>query len=197
LRHAAYFHETAELVPRPVAEDGPVDGMLEAYRLDHVIDSFGYRLVEPDGHTMVPELLAQHGISGPDVSRLTREGVLGPVRLADVSVPRRGQKFGFVMDTRLCDGVYRIAEDADLLVIEATFRNEDHQLAQDYGHLTAGQAGQVAAESGVGTLVLTHFSQRYQDVRGHHDEAAEHFGGSIVVAGDLMRVPVPKRRPAR
>jgi ribonuclease Z len=183
-----------------VAVDGPVAegafGVLETYRLDHVIDSFGYRLVEPDGRTMVPELLAQHGISGPDVSRLSREGSLGPVRLQDVSHARPGQRFGFVMDTRLCDGVYRIAEGADLLVIEATFRDEDHKLAQGYGHLTAGQAGKVAAESGVGTLVLTHFSQRYQDFAGHHDEAAEHFGGSVVVASDLMRVPVPKRRPA-
>ena len=194
LRHASYFHETAELVPRPVAEDGPLDGILEAYRLDHVIDSFGYRLVEPDGHTMVPELLAQHGVSGPDVSRLVRQGSLGSVRVEDVSVPKPGQKFGFVMDTRLCDGVYRVAEGADLLVIEATFRDEDHKLAHDYGHLTAGQAGKVAAESGVRTLVLTHFSQRYQDFTGHRDEAAEHFGGSIVVADDLMRISVPKRR---
>ncbi|TDP97535.1 ribonuclease Z [Labedaea rhizosphaerae] len=199
LRHASSFHETAELVPHPVTGDGPLaegpSGVLEAYRLDHVIDSVGYRLVEPDGHTMVPELLARHGIAGPDVSRLVREGSLGSVRVEDVSVPRPGQRFGFVMDTRLCDGVYRVAEGADLLVIEATFRDADHKLAHDYGHLTAGQAGKVAAESGVRTLVLTHFSQRYQDFTGHHDEAAEHFGGSIVVADDLMRIPVPKRRP--
>jgi ribonuclease Z len=42
-------------------------------------------------------------------------------------------------------------------------------------------------------LVLTHFSQRYDDPAALHDEAAEHFGGDIVVASDLSRVPVPPR----
>ena len=39
----------------------------------------------------------------------------------EVSVVRPGQRFAFVMDTGLCDGVYALAEDADLLVIESTF----------------------------------------------------------------------------
>jgi ribonuclease Z len=194
LRHASSFYETAEVVPRPVSADGPVEGGLEACRLDHPVESYGYRLVEPDGRTMVPELLAAQGISGPDVSLLQREGVLRGVRLAEVSRPRVGQRFAFVMDTRLCDGVYRLAERVDMLVVESTFRDEDLGLAQDYGHLTAGQAGSVAAESGVRTLVLTHFSQRYQDPRGFYDDAAAKFDGEIVVAQDLLRVPVPARR---
>ncbi len=69
------------------------------------------------------------------------------------------------MDTGLCDGVYALAEHADLLVIEATFLESEAALAAEVGHLTAGQAARVAAESGVRRLVLTHFSQRYADPR--------------------------------
>jgi ribonuclease Z len=202
LRHASVFHEVADLRERPLTGDGPIAlgpfGTLEVRRLDHLIESFGYRLVEPDGSRMLPEELARAGVAGPDVGRLQRDGVLvvggRTVRLEEVSVPRRGQRFAFVMDTRLCDGVHALAEGADLLVIESTFLAEDAALAQRYGHLTAGQAGRVAAECGVRRLVLSHFSQRYPEPERFRDEAAAAFGGEIVVAADLDRIAVPPRR---
>jgi ribonuclease Z len=83
-----------------------------------------------------------------------------------------------------------------MLVIESTFLDEDVDLARDYGHLTVGQAASVAAECGVRTLVLTHFSQRYTEPERFADQARAMFGGEVVVAADLMRVPVPKRRVA-
>jgi ribonuclease Z len=99
------------------------------------------------------------------------------------------------MDTRLCDGVYELAAGVDLLIIESTFLAADAALAAAYGHLTAGQAASVAAESGVRSLVLTHFSQRYQDPAAFEREAREQYDGELHVAEDLMRVPVPRRRP--
>ena len=47
-----------------------------AQRLDHPVESFGYRLVEPDGRRVLPELLARFGVAGPQVGRLQRDGVL-------------------------------------------------------------------------------------------------------------------------
>jgi ribonuclease Z len=201
LRHACVFHDQVDLREAPITGDGPVAeeafGLLEARHLDHSIDAVGYRLVEPDGRRFVPEQLAHHGITGPAVGELQRAGSIQvdgrTVRLSDVSVPRRGQRFAFVMDTRLCDSVYELAEGADLLVIEATFLDEDARLATRYGHLTARQAARVAAECGVRRLVLTHFSQRYADTSRHRDEAAEQFGGELIVAEDLARIPVPHR----
>jgi ribonuclease Z len=202
LRHACSFHERANVIEVPVDADGPIAqggfGALEAMRLEHSIDAFGYRLIEPDGLRFAPDLLARHGIAGPAVGELQRTGSIRVngriVALADVSAPRRGQRFAFVMDTRLCDAVYELADGADMLVIEATFLNDDADLATRYGHLTAAQAARVAQECGVRRLVLTHFSQRYPDLGRHRDEAAAVFGGDVVVAEDLMRIPVPKRR---
>jgi ribonuclease Z len=201
LRHATPFHDVTDMPEHPVDADGPVAtgtfGTLSAHRLDHTIDSFGYRLVEPDGRRMLRDRLAAAGVAGPDVGRLQREGSLAVagrrVTLEEVSEPRPGQRFGFVMDTRLCDGVYALAEGADLLVVESTYLSAERELADRFGHLTAAQAGRVAAESGVRTLVLSHFSQRYPDPDGFRAEAAEHFGGAVVVAEDITRVPVPKR----
>jgi ribonuclease Z len=202
LHHASVFHETADLLPGPVAGDGVVAagdfGVLEARRLDHPVEAFGYRLVEPDTVAMLPQRLAAAGVAGPAIGELRRTGRVEidgrTVTLEEVSAPRRGQRAAFVMDTRLCDGAFALAEEADLLVIESTFLDEDAGLAHDYGHLTAGQAARIAAQSRVRRLVLTHFSQRYPDPSRFAAEAAGHFDGEIVVAEDLMRVEVPRRR---
>lgn len=196
LRHATSFWDHADLRPEPVGADFATQtsaGRLTALPLWHSLETYGYRLVESDGRRMLPDRLAAHGITGPAVGELLRAGRLGAVTLADVSAPRPGQRFAFVMDTGLCDNVYALAEDADLLVIEATFLAEDAFLARRYGHLTAGQAAAVARESRVRTLVLTHFSQRYVSPSRFLEEARAEFSGDIVVAEDLMRVAVPPR----
>jgi ribonuclease Z len=199
LRYATAYRETVALTEAPVDADGVLavsaSYTLEARRLSHPVESYGYLLVEPDGRRMLPELLAARGVRGPDVGRLQREGSLPGVSLDDVSEVRRGQRFAFVMDTRLCDGVYALAEGCDMLVIESTFLDEDLQLALDHGHLTAGQAGAVAKDAGVRHLVLTHFSQRYSEPDEFERQArAAGFEGELTVAHDLVRVPVPKRR---
>ncbi len=199
LRYSTAYRETVRLTQRPVAADGALDRtasyVLEAYRLSHPVESYGYRLVEPDARRMLPGLLAERGITGPDVGRLQREGELRGVRLDEVSELRPGQRFAFVMDTRLCDGVHALAAGADMLVIESTFLDEDLRLAEDHGHLTAGQAAEAAARAGVRHLVLTHFSQRYSDPGEFGRQArAAGFTGELTIAQDLMRVPVPKRR---
>ncbi|WP_214413403.1 ribonuclease Z [Sphaerisporangium fuscum] len=202
LRHASSYHEAATVVAQPVQEPGVIAegafGRIEAHPLEHAIQTFGYRLAEPDGRRMLPDRLAALGVTGPRVGELQREGRIRAagrtVTLEEVSEVRRGQRFAFVMDTRLCEGVFTVADGADLLVIESTFLDEDAGLAHDFGHLTAGQAGCVARECGVRTLVLTHFSQRYAEPETFGVQAARHFAGDIVVAEDLTRVPVPPRR---
>ncbi|MGW4445468.1 ribonuclease Z [Streptomyces sp. NPDC004682] len=199
LRYATAYRETVALTEAPADTDGVLAQTpaytLEARRLSHPVESYGYRLTEPDAVRMLPDRLAAHGIAGPDVGRIQREGALRGVTLEEVSEIRRGQRFAFVMDTRLCDGVPALAEGCDLLVIESTFLDEDVRLAEEHGHLTAGQAATVARDAGVRHLVLTHFSQRYSDPEAFERQArAAGFTGELTVARDLQRVPVPKRR---
>ncbi|MFD9636124.1 ribonuclease Z [Streptomyces violascens] len=199
LRYATAYRESVQLAQEPVAGEGAVlaataSYTLQARRLSHPVESYGYRIVEPDGRRILPELLAERGIKGPDVGRLQREGELNGVTLDDVSEIRRGQRFAFVMDTRLCEGVSALADGCDMLVIESTFLDGDLQLAVDHGHLTASQAAAVARDAGVRHLVLTHFSQRYSDPEEFERQArAAGYEGELTVAADLVRVPVPKR----
>lgn len=204
LRRIAIFHDLATVRERPVSGDGTIAQApgfrLDARRLSHRVPAIGYRLSEPDGRRMLPERLAARGITGPDVGVLQRQGWLDVdgrrLTVEEVSEPRTGQRFAFIMDTRLCDAAFALADRADMVVCESTFLAEDAALAPEYGHLTAAEAGRIAAESGARLLVLTHFSQRYehQEPRRFADEAATAFAGEIAVAADLDRIPVPRRR---
>lgn len=200
---ASVFDHQAEVRRHPVDGPGVVDPgppfVLSAQRLDHEPETLGWRVEEPAGRSMVPERLEELEVRGPDVGRLMRQGTLvlpgrpRPLRVEDVSEPRPGQVVAFVMDTGLCDGAFALAQGADLLVCEATFAQSEADLARRFRHLTAAQAGRLAAESGARRLVITHFSQRYPDARVLHEEAGAVFG-DVVCAEDLIRVPVPARR---
>ena len=205
LRHAALFRDVVNLREQPAEAGGTVLQAaafhVEAQPLSHSVPAMGYRLVEPDGRRMLTDKLSALGITGPDVGRLQRAGRLvtgaGTVTVDQVSEPRRGQRFAFIMDTRLCDAAFALAEGADMLVCESTFADTEAALAREYGHLTAGEAGRIAAESRARLLVLTHFSQRYDRAGTQRlaDQAAMKFGGQVVLAHDLDRIPVPPRHP--
>jgi ribonuclease Z len=174
---------------------GPVAPGVEVVALRHRVETYGYRVVEPDGRTLLPALLERAGIVGPDVGRLQRDGRVGRVGLEDVSVPRRGQRFAIVMDTAECDGADELADGADLLLAESTFADGDAALASQHRHLTAGQAGATAARGGARALVLTHYSSRYPDT-GVLAAQAQRTAGAIPVraAADLDVIPFARRR---
>jgi ribonuclease Z len=201
LRRASAAFATVEVREHPVAADGPVDTWpaleLHARTLDHRIETYGWRLQEPDGRRMLPDALRARGLSGPDVGRLQRAGAVEVdgrrVELSEVSEPRPGQAFAFVMDTRRCAAAVELARDADLLVAESTYLTGEEHLAEEHAHLTARQAALIAAESGARRLVLTHYSQRHTDEESFAEEARAVFA-DVHAARDLDRFAVPPRR---
>ncbi len=60
------------------------------------------------------------------------------------------------------DNLEEIVRNADALVIEATYLEGEKDLADQFGHLTARQAAELARDFGVGSLILTHISRRYR-----------------------------------
>jgi ribonuclease Z len=200
LRLASAGQENVAVDGRAVAGPGVAHAddrfTLRCARLEHRVDTLGWRIEEPDGRRMLPDRLAAHGVAGPDIGRLQLAGSLEvdghTVKLEDVSEPRPGQSFAFVMDTSWCDGALELAHGADLLVCEATFLSTEQHLATKYGHLTAREAGRLAARSGARRLVLTHFSERYGDVNAFAAEARQEFD-DVIAASDLDRIPVPPR----
>jgi ribonuclease Z len=91
----------------------------------------------------------------PDGRRITPEQVLGPERI--------GTRFVHVGDTGRVDDLLEVCRDVDALVIEATYLQEEIEMARNFAHLTASQAANLALQAGVKHLILTHISRRYRE----------------------------------
>jgi len=101
------------------------------------------------------ELVAGNEITLPDGKRITPEDVLGPVQ--------KGVKLVVVGDTGKIDNLIEVCKDADALVIESTYLDEETEMAGQFSHLTARQGAELAIKAGVKKLILTHISRRYRE----------------------------------
>jgi ribonuclease Z len=206
LRKASIFRDVSKLEPMPITGGGALletpAWRLEALPLDHGPECYGYRVIEPDSWNVDPDACAAHGLHGPAVGALKATGAATAadgrtVRLEEVAQLKRGHRFAFVMDTRLCDSCVELARDVDMLVIESTYLHEHVDEAHKNGHLTARQAAEVAREAGVRRLVLTHISQRYRDAEPFIEEAsAIHPDCFVAEDGDVVPLPEALRGEA-
>ena len=171
---------------------------------DHRANTVGYSLVEHDRlGRFNPDRAREAGVpEGPMWGALHRGET---VELADgsrisaqdlVGEARPGRTVVYTGDTRPNPAVVQAAKGADLLIHEATFSHEEADRAQHTGHSTALQAAETARDAGVGRLVLTHISARYnREAPEIRDEATEVFPDTEV-ARDGMVVDVPFRSEA-
>jgi ribonuclease Z len=149
-------------------------------------DCFGYLFEEPPRRPFLADkadtlgvppgpirrdLVQGKKVKLPDGKEVKPEDVLGE----EVA----GTKYVHVGDTGRTDDILEVCQDADALVIEATYLKEETEMARDFAHLTAGQAADLAKEAGVGQLILTHISRRYRE-RDVVKEARAVFPNSVV-----------------
>ncbi|MBN1571535.1 MAG: ribonuclease Z [Acidobacteria bacterium] len=169
---------------------------LKSFMLDHSAPAIGYRLEEPPRLRFLAEKLALLGVQGPMVGELQRKGFLAVndriIRIEEATATSQGSIFSFVMDTRPCAGAVELAQDADLLVMEATYASEHRDLADLHFHSTAADAAKTALDAGAHRLALSHYSQRYSDTSQHIKEAQEVFT-NVVALNDLDRLAIPRR----
>jgi ribonuclease Z len=176
------------------------DYLIAAIPVRHKGDaSFGYAFVEDPrpGH-LDPQLAEQLGVTpGPDFGRLQRGETVGGIKPDQVLGPaREGRKVVISGDTVPCQALAIAAHQADVLVHEATFAQQDSERARQTLHSTARQAAELARDAEVRLLALTHFSSRY--VGGElRDEARAVFAATEAPRDfDTIEVPFPERGPA-
>jgi ribonuclease Z len=173
---------------------------IAAFEVRHRTVAYGYALIEDERLGRFDEARAvELGVKeGPDFGRLHRgetvDGANGPVTPDQVvGETRAGRKIVLTGDTAPCDMVRAVAHNADLLVHEATFTVEERDRARETAHSTARDAAEIASESEVKLLALTHISPRHPagELRA---EAREVFDNTVVPRDfDRVEIPFPER----
>ncbi|WP_455490358.1 ribonuclease Z [Granulicatella sp.] len=142
---------------------------VEAMKLEHGIPSYGFRMTEADqiGELKADELKALGVPFGPVFGRLKRGEVvtLEDGRVIDgkdyVSEDIKGRVVVICGDTRFTPKSITLAQNANVLVHEATYEADKEKTARQHFHSTSKQAATVALEANVQQLYLTHISARY------------------------------------
>ncbi len=181
---------------RELAADEVVgfDGFqVRAFAVQHGNFSIGYALVEEDrpGRFDLERALELGIPEGPLFGRLHRgesvevDGrVISPEEL--VGAPRPGRTVVYTGDTLPGPWTVEVARNANMLIHEATFGQDEADRAKETKHSTAAQAAQVALDAGVKRLYLTHVSARYSDnSRPLEEEARAVFPGAIIAHDGL------------
>ena len=155
----------------------------------HSVPSVGYCFKEKDKWNLDEEKLKELGIKrGPWLKKLKRYGKLEwkgkEIKVEDVGYVKKGLKVVYSGDTMPCDNIVKISEDADILIHDGTFLEED---VEGKAHADVKEAARLAKKANVKRLILTHISRRYTDPKELEEQAKEVFKNSSV-AHDMMRV---------
>jgi ribonuclease Z len=176
-----------------------------AFPVDHRGSaSLGYAIVEEERKGRFnPDMARELGIpEGPMWGNIHRglsvtlpDGrVIEPSAL--VGPKRPGRTVVITGDTRPCQDTLAASRDADLLIHEATFSDEEAERALETGHSTAREAAEVARDAGVCRLLLTHFSARYSRDPGDLEREAKAVFQKTLIGKDGMEIDVPFRDAA-
>lgn len=176
------------------------DCEVRAFEAAHRTRANGYALVEAARPGRFdPAAAAAAGVpEGPSYAALQRgeavEGEAGMVTPDRVMGPSRpGRSLVISGDTAPNPATVSAAADADLLVHDASFAEEELQRAAETGHSTVRQAAAVAAEAHVKLLALVHISSRYH-VGRVLEEGREVFEPTVAPRDfDVIDLPFPER----
>ncbi len=167
---------------------------VSAQPLEHGISCLGWRVEEKERRRIHLKAAKELGIpEGPLMGKLQRGEevtVKGKtISPRDVTYIVKGKTVAFITDTAPCENAHILAENADLLICEASYGSDLEEKAEEHTHMTAAQAAKLAKQADVAKLVITHFSARYANVKPLLQEARAVFK-ETTAAEDLMHLDV-------
>ena len=173
------------------------DFKVTAFKTEHIVKSVGYAIIENDRRKFNREKAEiELGIPpGPLYAKLAKGETIiwkGKVITPEMVLgeTKKGRKVVYTGDTRPTERTVEVARNADLLIHDASFREDLKEWAVESGHSTAREAAEVAKAANAKKLILTHISTRYsKDARPLLEEAREVFSNTVI-AEDFMTIEV-------
>lgn len=170
------------------------DYSLECAKLSHTVMTLGFSFIEKDRRRIDVKEAKKLGIpDGPLLGKLQDgQSIMWKgkkVSPEEVTYTVKGKKIAFIADTVPCKSAVELSEAADILICEATYSSTHEDKGEEYGHMTAKQAGLIANQANAKKLVLTHFSQRYKNTQEIEEDARTVFD-NVVCAEDFMRLKI-------
>lgn len=163
----------------------PYEAKLSAFKTEHRVSSQGYCFTLSRAGKFQPENAKALGVP-LNLWKVLQKGnsveVDGKIILPEqvMGAPRKGLKFVFTGDTAPCETLTAAAGNADLLICEGTYGdNEQTEAANEYGHMTFAQAAATAKAANVAELWLAHYSQMIQNPLEYLPNATEIFANTI------------------
>lgn len=156
--------------------------LLSSFETNHRVTSIGYKLEikrpgkfnkEEAEKLAIPQSYWGKLQHGETIDGFTPQMVLGQ--------ERKGIKVIFTGDTMPCDEIIENAKDADLMICDATY-GEDEELAKKNFHCSFSQAEEMADKANVKRMWLTHYSQVNDDPENYpHKYECGYDGKNIVL----------------
>ncbi|MEM7813869.1 MAG: ribonuclease Z [Candidatus Aenigmatarchaeota archaeon] len=166
--------------------------IVQAIPVKHGVPAVAYAFVEKDRIKIDKEKARALGLpeKGLVFKKLKEEGAATwkgkRILLQDVSVVEKGKKIVYTGDTMPCMNVVKLAENADMLIHDSTFFEEEKE--KEWKHAAFDEVLKVATRANAKQLVLTHISRRYQNL----EEIEKKIAGlpNVRLARDLMKITI-------
>jgi len=172
------------------------DFQITAIPLQHSSPVNGYMFEEKPKLRIDKDKLKKLKISSKDKSKLKKLTQGKSIKINNKTIKAKNltykqanKKISFIFDTKKCKNAEKLAQNSDLAIIESTL-DDNEKLAEKYKHLTVIQAAQIAKQSKVKKLILTHISQRYEHKSKHLEKIAKKIFKNVNIAKDFMKVEV-------
>lgn len=140
------------------------DMKIQAFRVNHNVTCYGYNLIVERGGMFDVVRAREQNIEQRYWNRLQKGETIeadGRILTPDMVLgePRKGLKVTYTTDTRPCESIVKHAAEADLLICEGMYGDEEKNAkAKENKHMTFYEAAQIAKRAGVQRMWLTHYS---------------------------------------
>ncbi|QKQ98564.1 ribonuclease Z [Candidatus Nanohaloarchaea archaeon] len=198
-----YFNRSYDIFVEDLVEGDNIVGEgyeVRPFEVEHGINAFGFVFKEEDQRKVNKNKMQELGLEqSPKIGKL-KEGETvelegKEVQPEEIIEDMPGRKVVYSGDTAKCQNMIDHAENADLLIHEATCLHEI--IDKREGHTSAKQAAEIADEADVEKLVLTHLSRRYRNNSEELREEAQEVFSNTEVAEDGEKFEVKPHRPEK